>query len=147
MARKGFFVLMGLGLLSMSFAQGNRQAEADSIEQGAYPLRTMQHNAFKPGEKLAYVVHYGFVNAGVAIVELKESDRQIQGRKIWHAVGKGYSLGAFSAFYKVDDKYESYFDAQGVFPWVFRRSVSEGGFEFKQDYIYNQSRREVTTQE
>lgn len=147
MTRKGLFVLMGLGLLSMSFAQGTRQAAPDSLEQGVFPLRTMQHNAFKPGEKLTYVVHYGWVNAGLAIVELKESERKIQGRPVWHAVGKGYSLGAFSAFYKVDDKYESYFDAQGVFPWVFRRSVSEGGYEFTQDYVYNQSRREVTTQE
>lgn len=147
MTRKGAFVLMGFGLLSMGFAQGDKPVVPDSLEQGVYPLRTLQHNAFKPGEKLTYVVHYGFVNAGLAIVELKESDRKIQGRPVWHAVGKGYSLGAFSAFYKVDDKYETYFDAQGVFPWVFRRSVSEGGFEFKQDYIYNQSRREVTTQE
>ena len=131
----------------MGFAQSTTELAADSGGAEVFPLRTLKHNAFKPGEKLSYIVHYGWVNAGLAIVELKESDRMIQGRKVWHAVGRGYSLGAFNTFYKVDDKYESFFDAQGVFPWVFRRSVSEGGFEFTQDYVYNQKRREVTTQE
>ncbi|HMC98378.1 MAG TPA: DUF3108 domain-containing protein, partial [Flavobacteriales bacterium] len=35
----------------------------------------------------------------------------------------------------------------GVFPWVFRRNVSEGGYDFTQDYVYNQHRHEVSTQE
>ena len=62
-------------------------------------------------------------------------------------MGKGRSLGAFNTFYKVDDHYETNFDAKGVFPYVFMRRVSEGGYEFSQDYVYNQHQREVTTQE
>ena len=147
MTRKSLFLLLGFSVLSMAFAQSNTQGDGDRGTTDVVPLRNVQHNAFKAGEKLTYVVHYGWVNAGLAIVELKESEREIQGRKVLHAVGKGYSLGAFNTFFKVDDTYESYFDAQGVFPWVFRRNVSEGGYEFTQDYVYNQHRREVTTQE
>jgi hypothetical protein len=37
------------------------------------------------------------------------------------ATGTGRSLGAFNTFYKVDDRYETHFDAQGVFPYAFIR--------------------------
>lgn len=150
MARKTVISLFGAGVLSLAFAQGgfppNTAFRIPTVGE-FYPLRTVDHNAFKPGEKLTYVVHYGWINAGEAVVELKESDRDIQGRKVWHAVGTGRSLGAFNSFYKVEDHYETYFDAQGVFPWVFIRSVSEGGYEFSQNYLYTQNRREVKTQE
>ncbi len=152
MARTTTILLAGLSLLTMGFAQTERPTlsteghPAPPVRE-TYPLRTLQHNAFKPGEKLTYVVHYGWVNAGEAVVELKESPRDINGRKVWHAVGRGRSLGAFNTFYKVDDRYESFFDAQGVFPWVFIRRVSEGGYEFSQDYAYRQQYREVLTQE
>ncbi|MEZ4807370.1 MAG: DUF3108 domain-containing protein [Flavobacteriales bacterium] len=146
MARKSVFALMGAGLLSMGFAQGTRSSGTTENRE-VFPLRSMEQNAFRPGEKLLYVVHYGWVDAGEAVLELKESDRMIQGRNVWHAVGVGRSLGAFNAFYKVDDRYETFFDAEGIFPWVFLRNVSEGGYEFSQNYLYNQHRREVRTQE
>ncbi len=150
MARSTTILLASIGLFSMSFSQSDRPTEPRAPKPAAgevFPLRTVQQNAFRPGEKLTYIVHYGFVNAGEAIVELKEADREINGRKVWRAVGTGRSLGAFNTFYKVDDYYESYFDAQGVFPWVFIRRVSEGGYEFSQDYVYQQHKREVVTQE
>lgn len=151
MTRKSTLILCGLGLLTLGFAQSdhpqasvNRAAPAEGSSER--PLRNIEHNAFKPGEKLTYVVHYGWLNAGEAVVELKEHNRDIQGRPVWYAVGTGRSLGAFNTFYKVDDHMGSYIDAKGVFPWVFNRSVSEGGYEFTQDYVYLQHRREVKTQ-
>lgn len=148
MARKSTFLLMGFGLFATAFTQADRpETTAPGAGSDQVQLRTVAHDAFKPGEKLTYIVHYGIVNAGEAVVELKESDTDIMGRKVWRAVGKGRSLGAFNAFYRVDDHYETYFDAQGVFPWIFQRRVSEGGYEFSQDYMYKQHRKEVTTQE
>jgi hypothetical protein len=148
MAHTTTFLLAGLSLITLGFAQSDIPTEPvfTGGTKQTYPLRDLDHNAFRPGEKLTYVVHYGWLNAGEAVVELKESPRDINGRKALHAVGTGRSLGAFNTFYKVDDRYESYFDAQGVFPWVFKRSVSEGGYEFTQDYVYHQTKRVVTTQ-
>jgi hypothetical protein len=151
MARTSLLILPGLGLLTIAPAQTKRPEPQDIAATPAaasevLPLRTIRHNAFRPGEKLTYVVHYGFINAGEAVVELRESPREILGRKVWQAVGTGRSLGAFNAFYKVDDHYSSHFDAEGVFPWTFSRRVSEGGYEFSQDYVYHQHKRLVTTQ-
>lgn len=153
MARKSTFVLAGLSLITLGFAQSDTTADRSSGSSGTaaaskqvYPLRTLKHDAFKPGEKLTYVVHYGIINAGEAVLELSETKQEVLGRKVWKAVGTGRSLGAFNAFYKVDDYLETNFDSQGVFPWVFSRRVSEGGYEFSQNYTYKQHRREVTTQ-
>lgn len=151
MARKSTLLLAGLSLFTLGFAQSDRPggpmaSNTMSVKDELAPLRTVRHNAFQPGEKLTYVVHYGFLNAGEAVVELREVPRTIHGRKVLQAVGTGRSLGAFNTFYKVDDFYSSIFDAEGVFPWVFSRSVSEGGYEFTQDYVYHQHKRQVTTQ-
>ena len=151
MARKSTLILAGLSLFTLGFAQSDRPtgpmaSSATAPKEDIAPFRTVRHNAFQPGEKLTYVVHYGFINAGEAVVELREVPRTVHGRKVWQAVGTGRSLGAFNTFYKVDDFYSSIFDVEGVFPWVFSRSVSEGGYEFTQDYVYHQHKRQVTTQ-
>jgi hypothetical protein len=151
MKTKSILLIGGLALLSIGFAQDDSRRSGEVMpvngkEEQVYPLRRLDHNAFRPGERLRYVVHYGWINAGEAVVELKESDRTIQGRKLWHAVGLGRSLGAFNTFYRVEDHYETFFDAEGVFPWVFIRRVDEGGYKFSQDYLYKQHRREVSTQ-
>ncbi|MGV9011935.1 MAG: DUF3108 domain-containing protein [Flavobacteriales bacterium] len=144
MAHRSFLSIGAACVLSVGFAQ---KSPSPSPKDEVFPLRTVSHNAFQPGEKLTYVLHYGWLNAGEATLELKQGEREIEGRKVLHAVGKGQSTGAFKAFFNVDDRYETWFDQQGVFPWVFTRRVNEGGYSFSQDYLYLQHRRKVTTQE
>ena len=146
MSRKAIIGAAATCLFSLGFAQSNKPGD-DSASKQLFPLRTIQHSAFKAGEKLTYILHYGWLNAGEATIELTASDKDIQGRKVLHAVGQGHSVGAFKTFYKVDDRYESYFDQDGVFPWVFNRRVDEGGYHITQDYLYMQHRHEVSTQE
>ncbi|MFZ1688649.1 MAG: DUF3108 domain-containing protein, partial [Flavobacteriales bacterium] len=146
MTRKSLFLLVALSFLSFGFGQSRIDGPGTGKEVSVH-LRTLPHTAFKAGERLTYIVHYGFLNAGLAVLELKETDVEFQGRRMLHAVGTGKSMGAFNTFYKVDDRYESYFDSVGVFPWAFKRSVDEGGYTFNQDYIFLQNRAEVTTQE
>ena len=88
MARTSTFLLAGLAVLTMGFAQSDRPTEPVPVPKAAsHPLRSLEHSAFKPGEKLSYVLHYGFVNAGVATMELKEEAKDMNGRKILHARG------------------------------------------------------------
>src|SRR5436189_5678278 len=76
MERTTTILLASIGFFSMGFSQTTNQGE--SIQAAStnevFRLRSVNHNAFQAGEKLTYVVHYGWVNAGLAIVELKESD-------------------------------------------------------------------------
>ncbi|HAE30984.1 MAG TPA: DUF3108 domain-containing protein [Flavobacteriales bacterium] len=108
-------------------------------------FRKIKNESFKAGEKLVYKVHYGLVDAGFATLEVKETTKNINGRKLLHVVGKGKSISAFDLFFKVRDRYESYIDQEGMFPWIFIRRVYEGGFEIKQDYTFYQHKKKVIT--
>ncbi|MBS1945949.1 MAG: DUF3108 domain-containing protein [Bacteroidetes bacterium] len=145
MAHRTAFLFMAACGLSFGFAQDGTREPAPAT--GVNVLRTLDYHAFAPGEKLSYVLHYGWLNAGTATLELKEYPREIGGRKVLHAVGLGESTGAFKAFFKVDDRYETYFDQSGVFPYIFVRRVDEGGYKFSQDYTFMQRNGQVATQD
>ena len=116
-------------------------------EQGkieTYSFRSVTNNAFSIGEKLTYKLHYGFINAGEARLEVKGCSKKIKGRELLHVVGTGRSISAFDWFFKVRDRYESYLDAKSVFPWLFIRRVNEGGITFNQDYTFYQHKQKVS---
>ena len=99
-----------------------------------YPTRN--NSAFEQGEKLRYRITYGFMDAGEAVLEVKNTSKKGNGRSLWQATGTGRTLGGFNAFYKVDDTYETFIDKEGVFPWYFTRRVDEGGYKINQDYTF-----------
>ena len=55
MARTSTFLLAGIGLFTMAFAQSDRPTEPNTLPApSSTPYRSISHNAFKPGEKLTY---------------------------------------------------------------------------------------------
>ncbi len=106
-------------------------------------LRSINHNAFKDGEQLEYRLHYGVINAGTAKLEVKKLSKKIAGREVYHIIGSGRSKGAFDWFFKVRDRYETYMDVDGVFPWMFVRNISEGGYKKHQTYTFAQNKNKV----
>ena len=104
-------------------------------------LRSLSHNAFKKGEVLEYRVHYGLVDAGTARIEIKDEEHNVGERSVLHIVGTGKSNGVFDWFFKVRDRFETYVDEEGVFPWLFVRRCDEGGYIIKQDYVFHQSKQ------
>ncbi|MCB0401086.1 MAG: DUF3108 domain-containing protein [Flavobacteriales bacterium] len=106
-------------------------------------LRTIDNKAFKAGEALHYRLHYGMLNAGTATLEVNRFDKKIAGREVYHIVGSGKSIGAFDWFFKVRDRYETFVDVDGLFPWMFVRDVSEGGYEIKQTYKFQQTKNKI----
>ncbi len=84
--------------------------------------------AFKSGEWLRYKMSYsGFLRAGTAILEVDEKD--LNGKKVYHTKGSGWTSGMIKWFFKVNDVYESYFDINEVKPYVFKRKINEGGYK------------------
>ena len=100
---------------------------------------------FKEGEKLKYVLHYGLLDAGEAELTVYNAPNHANGRPQLHVVGIGRSVGAFNWFYKVRDRYESYIDADGIYPYHFVRRVNEGGYKINQDYYFDQINGEIKT--
>lgn len=134
--------LISLGLASLSLFNTNEEAITQSNEA---KLQKVNNTAFQVGEKLTYRLHYGVVDAAVATLKVESTGRTIKGRELLHVVGEGKSISAFDWFFKVRDRYESYIDKDGVFPWVFIRRVNEGGYKIEQDYTFYQHKNAVKT--
>lgn len=120
-----------LGVLMFTLIGINTKAEDEKA------INKIKHNAFFPGEKLIFRLSYGALDAGEAVLTVEESDKTVQGRKLWHVKGVGRTISAFEWFYKVNDVYESYIDAEAVIPWIFIRRVDEGGYKINQDYVFH----------
>jgi len=95
-------------------------------------FRTVKNRAFTKGEELVYDVNYGFVTAGEATITIPEY-RTIRGRKCYHVLFHVKSKPFFDVFYKVRDRYETYIDTRGIFPWKFEQHIREGGYS--RDFI------------
>jgi hypothetical protein len=106
-------------------------------------LPVQENNAFKAGEILSYRLHYGIIDAGVAVLEVKPEVLSVSGRNVYHIVGNGYSKGSFDWFFKVRDRYETFIDKDALLPWMFVRRVNEGGYIINQDYKFNHYNNKV----
>lgn len=140
-------ILVSSALLNFNgFAQAYKPDKVDPDTLVSLSLRNVDYNAFKVGEELTYTVHYGWLDAGTAVLKLNESPYKFGGRKAYHVVGTGTSLGAFDWFFKVRDRYETYFDKDGLFPYRFVRNTDEGGYKIHQDYDFDPEKSVVSTE-
>jgi hypothetical protein len=144
MSRKLILAFGGFSLVVLLSSTGVKNGQAawmeNTIQTGSLTWDNLPRNpnsAFREGEVLSYRLHYGFIDAGVAILEVKPSVMEVSGRKVYHIVGNGYSKGTFDWFFKVRDRYETYMDKDAMVPWMFIRRVDEGGYKFSQDYFFN----------
>lgn len=83
-------------------------------------------NSFQTGEWLKFKISYsGWVKAGYSTLHVKNAF--YNGDSVFHVVGKGKTTGAIKLFFKVNDRYESYFDKEKLRPYKFIRKIYEGG--------------------
>lgn len=84
-----------------------------------------QDKAYGDGEWFKFRVHYGFVTAGYATLEVDNA--KLEGREVYHVKGKGKTVGLSKVFFKVEDDYQSYIDKEKDIPYRFIRKIDEGG--------------------
>lgn len=84
-----------------------------------------QSKAYDVGEWFKFRVHYGFVTAGYATLAV--SDTVLDNKEVYHIKGYGKTTGLSRAFFKVEDDYQSYIDADMDIPYRFIRKIDEGG--------------------
>ena len=97
---------------------------------------------FKVGEKLQYKMSYsGFLRAGTATLEIKEAE--INDKKVFHAVGKGWTTGMIKWFFKVNDNYQTYFDKDSIKPYLFKRKINEGGYKIHRNITFDHIKNEA----
>jgi len=97
---------------------------------------------YKSGEELNFLFYYdaplmGKLYAGKGALELEKTGEQINGRSVFHAVGRGNSIGSFDFFYKVRDRFESWFDEVNFRSYKYLRRTSEGGYVVEDDVKFD----------
>lgn len=138
--------LISILLISTFAAFGQKTPQVASLDTlPVIELANVPNEAFKAGEYLKFVLHYGIIDAGEAELTVNHAGKKYMGRSAYHIVGTGKTLGAFNWFFKVRDRYETFLDAQGIFPWQFVRDIREGGYEKKQEYAFYQHKAAVKT--
>jgi len=99
-------------------------------------------DSFKAGEWFKFKMSYsGFFKAGNATLKVNETN--LDGKPVFHVVGKGWTTGAIKWFFKVEDRYESYFDKNTNLPYKFIRKIDEGGHTKDLELDFNQDKQEV----
>ncbi len=107
----------------------------------SFSAYSQDETAFGVGEWFKFRIHYGFVNAGYATLEVKEATINSENR--FHLIGKGYTTGLSRFFFKVDDRYESYIDKETFVPIQFLRQINEGGYTKNQEGFFIWSSNKV----
>jgi hypothetical protein len=102
-----------------------------------------ENSAFNVGEWLKFRMHYGFLNASYATLQVNSAT--IDEKPVYHVVGHGETTGVASWFFKVDDTYESYFDKNDGKPYRFVRKINEGGYtkDVEINFDYKESKAEL----
>ncbi len=105
------------------------------------PLRKIENHAFRIGESLTFSIGWEFINAGTAILAV-ESESLYRDRPCFLITATTKSNSFFSSLYPVDDRLESYFDKEGLYPLKYVKKTSEGGTKrsFTVDFFHDQKR-------
>ncbi len=120
--KKSLLILLALLLMQTSFAQ--------------------KESAYKSGEWFKFRMSYsGWMKAGEATLQVK--DDYLNGKPVFHVVGKGKTTGAIRWFFKVKDRYESYFDRDTNLPYKFIRDINEGGHTKKLEIEFDQENQKA----
>ena len=148
MKNKALLLAMGLASIQAMTPLQLQTGKPESVKLEnlqVQSLRTHTNQAFRAGEKIEYLIHYGMLDAGWATLTVEDSKYKFGNREAYRIVGTGKSLGTFDWFFTVRDHYETYMDKQGVFPYRFIRNVDEGGHKIFQDYTFHPEKRAYTS--
>lgn len=109
-------------------------------------FRKVTNKAFKEGEVLTFDVKYGFVTAGIATMSIPKI-RRISGRDAYHVLFEVNTVPSFDWIFKVRDRYETFIDTEGLFPWRFEQHIREGSYSRDFSAFFDQRRGKAKTSE
>lgn len=100
---------------------------------------------FVTGEHLEYRVHYGFINAAEAVVDVSPKLHRVNNRPCYRVSVTGRTTGAIDVFTRVRDTWQSYIDTQTLQPQEFYMRQQEGKFKKEQRVSFDHAANQVMT--
>jgi len=120
------------------------------LSMNAVHAQKVTNKAFKSGEKLRFVASYYMSSlwTDLAEINMEVSDVKTSSREFYRLKCTGKTYQSWDSFFKIRDLYESYVDKASVQPFLFKRSIDEGGYakDIKYVYKWNSGKVQVTSQ-
>ncbi|MVM31041.1 DUF3108 domain-containing protein [Spirosoma sp. HMF4905] len=130
-------LLIGIGILSV--------LSTGFMAMNTY--RRVQNNSFGPGEHLEYRVHYGFINAAEAVVDVSPTLYKVNDRPCYRVNVDGRTVGAFDLVTRVRDTWRSYIDTSAILPQKFYTNLQENKYRKEENITFNHETNTVKAEE
>lgn len=95
-------------------------------------------------ETLEYRLHYSFMNAGEAVIEVHPKLYLVNNKVCYKATVTGRSTGAFELMLKIKDTWGTYIDTSTYIPQRAYRDIEEGGYRLKEFAFFDFSKNQVS---
>lgn len=102
--------------------------------------------AYGPEEILEYRLHYGFITAGEARIEMYPQLYTINNKVCYKATVFGRSTGAFGVAVKINDTWGSYIDTASKIPQRNYRDLTEGNYKLKEYVQFDHKAKKVSVE-
>jgi hypothetical protein len=97
---------------------------------------------FGVGERLVYSVQYGIVNAGEAVLEIKNIG-VIDAKPVYCIVSDARTNDVFSVFYRVRDRFLSFMDTTDLVSLRYEKHLREGKFKSDRVVVFDQKQHKA----
>jgi hypothetical protein len=117
-----------------------------SVALGSGEVLPAPHRPIRAGESFRFNVRYGMISAGDAWLEVPEV-KDWRGRTVFTLVARTESNKFFSAFYRVRNRIESYWDTTSRTAHRFAENRREGGYRSQNEITFDYGRGEAVYQD
>lgn len=135
----GKYLVMGFSITAILGVSSAFRSDTPNINN--LPL---QNTSFERGEKLVYRVHYGFLNAGKAELEINQKLFKVADKICYRINVYGKSVGSFDFFTRIRDHWGTYVDTATLIPYMSYRYIQEGKYKLKEELIIDQNDHKLT---
>ncbi len=107
----------------------------------------IKNTTFDFGERIDYTIYYHLAGIWVSAGEVyfKVDSVNIGSKPYYHFDSYGKTFKKYDWIHKVRDHYQTYSNPKTFKPLRFKREVNEGSTYLREDYLFNQKKKEVYT--
>jgi hypothetical protein len=131
MTRRTLLAALGLMLLSPDPRLSAQTDGGPPAANGRAPV------PFGVGERLDYEAKLSGIRVGTGWMEVSKMD-SVRGREAWHT---SFGIRGGLAFYRVNDRYESWFDTRSLASLRYHQQIDEGSYERESKFEIYPERR------
>lgn len=107
--------------------------------------KVIVNKSFSFGEKVEYRVHYGFINAAEAKVEIAKNLSVVNNKPCFKINVTGRTVGAFDLISRVRDNWRSYVDTVTIVPQMFYRNIQENKYRKEETVVFNHEKDQAVS--